>query len=659
MNTFPVLLIICLILASCGKKNVNNDQLEVIDGNFYSRGTKKNNSSSEAKIQFKAQLRFNAETLSQFKEEHWGQVISHFLQQQVRHLFGSFKMNSYKGVPKLGPEQSYYSDSQELLLDQETGEIIVNYFYEGFALVDQEFGPSAILPLPINPQRIYQQGKGNRSKNPCTDSSYNSEGDHWYFWNVKNQGCSLIEGVHYQNVEVKFEYLENTKKTFPAYERLAQKSEGKDHRQIPVYLFFGNVHEEMSVPMDLNGIDYLSSNHKDVEAYLKKNGFAVQEKRRLGEASVLHKYSKLIPQSQVEIQINVFYGNTGFREKDSEFFHLIYKEAVENSSILFYGGHSGLGGNLSLDNLTSVVGPITPPRDQYQIYFFDSCSSYPYYTEMYFEPKKGAQKEDGTIDEKGTYNLDIVTNGLSSYFVRNNLTVKRLLTSVINAFEKNQQESWQELVDGIHMDTMNDGKSYLGGHMISVSGDEDNATSLPPLSFDKNSLKTVEFQQVAVAKELNLKNYTVQNDHLVFRSSLAKMASQDYLVYALGVDGIVYYNSKNTEFDQFAVSAVNSPEIGRFKYISFIESNSKATLYLIDMNNKVWYKQEGEVLKESSRQHPEGLAFTLLGQDTDGISFGIDEKGQHLRWIQDPTSGSWSWINDDKKRVDKNRSIIN
>jgi hypothetical protein len=157
------------------------------------------------------------------------------------------------------------------------------------------------------------------------------------------------------------------------------------------------------------------------------------------------------------ILISVFFGPTGIDERSTPFHHL-FKEAMSNDSILIYSGHSGLGGHLDLNSIELIENfKMEPNKNKYQIYFFNSCSSYPYYNSLFFERKKT------TSDPHGTKNLDVMVNGLATYFSVMYDTNLGLINAVESWITEKEKTSYQQLVQ--KMDS---------GNLLGVIGDEDN-----------------------------------------------------------------------------------------------------------------------------------------------------------------------------------------
>jgi hypothetical protein len=172
----------------------------------------------------------------------------------------------------------------------------------------------------------------------------------------------------------------------------------------------------------------------------------------------LERLTKATPRG--EIQIHLFFGQTGSDEKSSVF-HLFYKRALEQSAVVIYNGHSGLGSHLDLPSMETLDGlNVDLPREKYQIYFFNSCSSYTYYNRSYFSRKRTSG------DRAGTRNLDILANGLATYFELDNETDLALLRAIDSWAVRGRWTSYQELAKKIDSD-----------NLFGVNGDEDNPTA--------------------------------------------------------------------------------------------------------------------------------------------------------------------------------------
>lgn len=133
---------------------------------------------------------------------------------------------------------------------------------------------------------------------------------------------------------------------------------------------------------------------------------------------------------------------------DAKTFARTFKEAIAEGDLIIYLGHSGLGGNLDIPSLNEKLkemgeGEIKFPNDKYQIFFFDSCSSYSYYLPHFREFKP-----------KGK--IDIISYGLSSYFHTSTYVFGALIDKMLNLDEP---QKWETILRA--MEEPLDGASYL------------------------------------------------------------------------------------------------------------------------------------------------------------------------------------------------------
>ena len=129
---------------------------------------------------------------------------------------------------------------------------------------------------------------------------------------------------------------------------------------------------------------------------------------------------------------------------------------------MIYSGHSGLGGHLDLASIEANLGEeIKFNTEKYQIFFFDSCTSYRYYNTQYLDRKIT------DLDPNGTKKLDLFVNGLSTLFSAMPDSVSGLVTSVEKAVglaaEKKTYVSYQSIAKQIDSD-----------NLFGIVGDEDN-----------------------------------------------------------------------------------------------------------------------------------------------------------------------------------------
>lgn len=384
------------------------------------------------------------------------------VEQEVLHLFGPMSFAEYKAVPKGNHKIKILGVNKK-----DTNIYRINYAYAGTIVLENGPITTYNFILPVNPDTIYQAGM-TRSKNLCTDPHYQSEDDFWYFWNPDNYGCKLKKDIDYIEITGNIKRITNTTQTFPEYNRLVN-----ENNEVVVTLLMGM--DDPSNGKDPNkSTDLNAENFREIKESLIKRGYKNRLWTKEESAEIvteatnskfyIEEFSKEFVNSKTgqvyKIKFNIFFGPTGIDE-DNVPFHYFFKNALENSSVMMYDGHSGLGGHLDLESIESDRDyRIKPDKNKYQIYFFNSCSSYTYYNTMYFARKKTRE------DRNGTKNLDILTNGLSTYFNVMHDTNMALLVAIEKWLSGDATISYQTLAKSIDSD-----------NLFGINGDEDNPTS--------------------------------------------------------------------------------------------------------------------------------------------------------------------------------------
>jgi hypothetical protein len=121
-------------------------------------------------------------------------------------------------------------------------------------------------------------------------------------------------------------------------------------------------------------------------------------------------------------------------------FPTFWKEAWENGDFIYYGGHSGDGTSLSIDNMLSnikksqmnITDGIVFSQSKTQIAYFDACSTYDHFQDMYAGLKP--------------QNLHMLTYGLVSLFEVAAATEESVLDLIIN---ETQDLTWKQEIEKI------------------------------------------------------------------------------------------------------------------------------------------------------------------------------------------------------------------
>ena len=297
------------------------------------------------------------------------------------------------------------------------------------------------LRLPLNPYSIYTQTLvGGKSR--CTDEHYNSPGDFFYFWDIDQPGCPLKKAnpfvLEFEGAMTK---LDNTKSTYPEYNRIY----GQEKLSISVIVGFINGVN----PGRLSKKDEGYASFMELGQKLSDEGFTLLSQSREG-INHLQTYQKQLTNAlgvNQTIDLNLILADS---ETDvNGTFTKRFKWALENSQIVAYDGHSGLGGYLDIVRFPRLKLP-----SFYQIFFFNGCSSYPYYNSMYFASKTGGSK-----------NLEILTAGLPTL---TSTSVSNMI-AFLSPFISGRVTSYQTLLRNLERSN-GDETTYLMG----VNGDEDN-----------------------------------------------------------------------------------------------------------------------------------------------------------------------------------------
>lgn len=120
-----------------------------------------------------------------------------------------------------------------------------------------------------------------------------------------------------------------------------------------------------------------------------------------------------------------------------------WKEAWENGDFIYYGGHSGSGASLDtsviLGNLAAIdIENVHFRQNKTQIAFFDSCSSYAYYQDMYMQKKP--------------VGLHLLTYGMVSLFHLAQPSLETLIQFIMN--EAPRTPTWVEALETIEQNQL-------------------------------------------------------------------------------------------------------------------------------------------------------------------------------------------------------------
>lgn len=448
--------------------------------------------STEAKVSFSAYLEVSskkAPSLIEAKASIAKQliyIISPLQRARTASVLGVYDLSNINILPKSGTKDTF----------------TISYDYKGtMAVANSQLDKLNIfIPNTIEPfmDKLFVDGKIK-----CVVEEGVTRDFIWYHWFPptetcpdKYHGCPAFEGCpiqqdkDYQKISAKVERIANTTKTYPEYQRyvdqndtikifvfLSKSDHGKDFDTL--IKDFDEVKDtikplvdkyEYKLASETKKWDYGVNDYVNLDNYLKNNlKFSERQwtdaERKFIPTKGIEPYylTRLEKQttSGIKIQIDFFFGETQWSDK-SKVFQTLWKNAMENYSVILYDGHSGVGKNLQLNRIEASQGfKINIPKDKYQFILFASCVSYSYYPLTYF------QRKATEADPTGFANLEVMTNGTESSFNMNDKYAGLIIRAIDSWANGTKTFSYQEIM-GMSAD-----------YLVGIMGDDDN-TTIPP-----------------------------------------------------------------------------------------------------------------------------------------------------------------------------------
>lgn len=341
------------------------------------------------------------------------------------------------------------------------GRVELPYEYRGLWIVDKDLPAAFPLPVPLAREGL----KSPRWKS-CTDSDPEHQTDwfYWYFWDPARYGCDHKEGVQYQVVSVRLgEETQNQSDTYPEYKRLVRDG------RMQLTFAFGYV-KDPSDPQPETDFDSGILEYRDFVARVRKDfGASFRETKILQkEYRGARDPAKVIGRRfegslrGMRITLNVV-AAAGVDQME------LFAKSFAHDHDGFFGwfGHSRVGSGFDAEQFWQMK--LRNPEyysvsTDYQIVYWGGCNSYSYYTLPFFEFKE--QAANG-LDPGGTKGLDIIANGLPSYFHFNADNAEIALRHLL-AWEA--RASYQTIIGELEARAQREGVDVL----VAVLGDEDN-----------------------------------------------------------------------------------------------------------------------------------------------------------------------------------------
>lgn len=392
-------------------------------------------SATEVDVKFQAEFyteRYSAGNEYELISEHYQHLFGYFTSPTiVRH----YRVN-YNLIAGIGAPQMPMNVTAKPIITKSGAGHLVNYKVSGKMLLQNKVAQSVLiakswtLTLPYELDTFYDES--------CTDEHYNSIGDFWYFYDPFRKGC---------------EYLQKSPvASFVTLNFSASRSKIQDASARLDLLRGDNGNGEVFQITTMNGFaeDSKSSTDEGRESFQNINRWLIKKgftEKILNHSSnrPVHQYEKEVTGQNgksMTIRVIRLLAETSVASKNVTFAK-VFKRAIEESDILIYAGHSGLGGNLDIPSLEEKAGKISFSANKRQIFYFNGCSTYSYYLAPFAEQKSKSK-------------LDIITNGLSSLFITEFNETSRFMEIL---FDLDKNPSWMEVLKS--MESTLDGRSYL------------------------------------------------------------------------------------------------------------------------------------------------------------------------------------------------------
>lgn len=387
------------------------------------------------------ELNFNFQ--ASFFTSEFNRKANHIADDHASHMFGLF--HSSTTINKFGLDSSLVGGvaaplmplSINIISDQtQSGVRQITYTASGKLLVQKPVATQWLqiktitLPMPYDLDSFYDKN--------CTSTTYDSQGDFWYFYDAFQAGCEkFTTSPLASNVTFNFTPNKDSKTEYrPKLDQI--RGDNGNGEDLVITYIHGFAHDPKEKSDD-GRVNYNTVNER-----LKAKGFTTTIIRRTSTspAVLLEKQTKDANGKNINIKIYHYLVETSLSSR-SKLFAQFFKDAIENADVLIYAGHSGLGGNLDIPSLEDKAGEFEFNPNKKQILFFNSCSSYSYYLNQFSEIKRKSK-------------IDVLTNGLSSYFYTAPDIELKFLETII---DPSKNPTWTEILK--YMESDLGGENYM------------------------------------------------------------------------------------------------------------------------------------------------------------------------------------------------------
>ena len=350
------------------------------------------------------------------------------------------------------------------------GRVKLPYRYEGTWIVQKDLAERGSVSIPIPFSAADLQTPLWRS---CTDSDpdHQTLDFYWYFWDPQRPGCDHQRGELFEERTVTFGVqTRNEPQTYPEYSRLLRET--SRGRTLQITLAFGYYQEPLSPNPEADSDVGIAQYRLFLRQFRARWGSmretAILQGEYIGSDRprqvIGHRFEGRNGNVSVSVQVVAAAGISSMSIFAKSFAH-------DHDSVFGWFGHSRVGSAfdaMEFERLVSGTPGYYEVTPDYQVVYWGGCNSYSYYTLPFFEFKA---KASGGLDPKGTRGLDIVANGLPSYF---SLNAANAMTTAEVFLGWRTPASYQTFIDQLEASAEEMGALP----MVAVLGDEDNST--PP-----------------------------------------------------------------------------------------------------------------------------------------------------------------------------------
>lgn len=415
----------------------------------------------EYPVEFSHVYRVNENDLQGVKtQEHRERFIRSRISPTLDFIFGPLVYRSLGG-PQRGRQIEVDWEQARPAGD---GMMDVPYRYRGTWILHRLAASQGVLevPVPLNKESLY-----TLNWKACTDRDpeHQTASFFWYFWDPSRYGCDHVLGRHYAMVPAQLGTPTlNQKRSLPEYARLIEDGE------LQMTLAFGYVADALEPKPDADTNSGASEYRKYLQLFRARWGSSFKEtpiqrgdySGAAGSSVVIgRRFEGNLNGLPVTVKVVMAAGVDQMELFAKSFAH-------DHDDFFGWYGHSRVGSGFDAERFGYMLR-LNPDfysiSEKYQIVHWGGCNSYSYYTLPFFDFKA---QVDGVIDDPyGTRNLDIIANGLPSYFSFNANAAMIVTKALLNWPEKT---TYQTIVRDIERLAQTSGARVLAV----VLGDEDN-----------------------------------------------------------------------------------------------------------------------------------------------------------------------------------------